>query len=185
MKGIFKIYISLFLLWLVMSNFGIGQTSDKQSFEEFRIIRERNIFDPLRREPQKEVRTPPRDETTPPEQIRLLGVFLNGREAAIFFEGSQSSYNGEWKRGDIIAGFRIGEVQTNGVVLENKGQKIDLSVGSGMTKNDMDEWKIGVSQSYSAKAPEREKTTSSDTKNEGENDILKKLMEKRRQETGQ
>jgi hypothetical protein len=181
----FKIYFPLFLVWFVMSNIGIGQTSVKQSFEEFRIIRERNIFDPLRREPQKEVRTPPREETTPPEQIRLLGVLLNGKETTIFFEGSQSSYNGEWKRGDIIAGFRIREAQTNGVILENKDQKINLLVGSIITKNNRDEWEIGVSQSYSTKTPEREKTTNSDTKNEGANDILKKLIERRRQETGQ
>ncbi|MBN1903326.1 hypothetical protein JW926_18550 [Candidatus Sumerlaeota bacterium] len=185
MKRTFKIEMALLILMSFAGLSAFGETQEKGRFEEFRIIWERNIFDPSRREPQREVRTPRKEETKPEEHIRLLGALLNGKDANVFFEGSSSSYNGEWKRGDVIAGFRISQVQTNGVVLEKKDQKIDLPVGSVIIRTEGDAWRIGDSSESFATIPEKEKSSNAISKDAGTNDILKRLMERRRQETGQ
>lgn len=185
MKRMIKISLPLFFLLIALNNSGWGQTREKQGFKEFRIILERNIFDPDRKAPQKDFKPPASEETTPREQIGLLGVFFNGKESTIFFEGSQSSYNGEWKPGDVIAGFRIEKARTNGLVLEKNGRKINLSVGSVMTKTNREDWQISASPLNSIKSQEKESATKTDTKDESANDILQKLMERRRQENDQ
>ena len=185
MKWMIKISLPLFFLLIALNNSSRAQAREKPSFNEFRIVLERNIFDPDRRAPQRDFKRPLREETTPPEQVRLLGVFFNEKEATIFFEGSQSSYNGEWKPGDMIAGFRIGKSQTNGVVLEKNGKKIHLSVGSVMAKTNGEDWQINTSAGYSIPPREKESATTIDKNIGGANDILKKLMERRRRETGQ
>lgn len=185
MKKMPQIFFSLFCMWFVITNIVIGQISKKKSIDEYRLVWERNIFDPLRREPHREVRNYRKEEITPSDQIRLLGVLINGKESIMFFEGSHSSYNGQWKQGDIIAGFRIKKAHTNGVVLENKDKKIDLPVGSVIKKTNEEEWQIVSSSEYSVKTPESEKPASTDSKDAGASDILKRLMERRKQETGQ
>ena len=155
-------------------------------YASFRIIPERNIFNPNRSarsgrgaktEPEKRARV---------ESFALVGTmsYENGRFA--FFEGSSSQYRQVLKPADTIAGYKVADIAPNLVRLEStNGQTIELSVGMQMKKQDEEEWslagaRVETTATTGTLATAGEKVESSS--GGGESDVLRKLLEKREQE---
>ena len=160
-----------------------GSPPQRRGFENFQVIWERNIFNPNRRSGIKNVPSFEPPETAPIEQIRLVGVLIQEGKALAFFEGSNAAWNGEWKTGDMIAGFTIREIRTHGVILYNEKSEIDLPVGSAMVKKDAPSWEISSAPMHYEKPRQSEtKLSGHEKKDDQTSDILKKLMERRKQE---
>jgi len=163
-----------------------GQSFSTPEFSDFRIILERNIFDPDRRAKPAFSNASPQPTPVPTEEIRLVGTVINKGEAIAFFKGSDSSFNGQWKQGDTIAGLRIKEIGTRGLILENQRQKIEMKVGAGITTSNREKWTLTTKPAIT----DYHKKDKTDIKQEQKtdnnaSDILKKLMERRKQEIDQ
>ena len=188
------------------------------SLASFKLIQERNIFDPDRRRPREMRRetpvAPPREES-----FTLLGTMSYGERILAFFEGTQRDWSGAVELGNEVAGHTLKEVGFDNVLLELKGEFLALQVGAGRSKRgdadwetqDRDSWKgsSGGSRSGRSSRPSSSSTfrpariegsadaASAPADGGSENaadksvidgsasDILKQMMERRRQQVGE
>lgn len=166
------------------------------SFDEFKIITQRNIFDPNRRRPGEPRRSEEKPKPVRIDYLNLVGAMSYEKGRFAFFDGSSSEYRKSVKPGDSIAGYKIADVTQNKVTLENGDKKIELPVGGQMKREDEGEWRLNSSpenfasaggssnsagsSSYGATTSSSGSSSSSSSSDE-ENPILKRLMEQRRQ----
>ena len=106
------------------------------SLVSFKLIQERNIFDPDRRRPREMRRetpvAPPREES-----FTLLGTMSYGERILAFFEGTQRDWSGAVELGNEVAGHTLKEVGFDNVLLELKGEFLALQVGAGRSSEEM------------------------------------------------
>ena len=188
------------------------------SLVSFKLIQERNIFDPDRRRPREMRRetpvAPPREES-----FTLLGTMSYGERILAFFEGTQRDWSGAVELGNEVAGHTLKEVGFDNVLLELKGEFLALQVGAGRSKRgdadwetqDRDSWKGSSGGSRSGRSsrssssstfrparPEDSADAASASADGGSenaadesvidgsaSDILKQMMERRRQQVGE
>ena len=166
------------------------------SFEAFKVIAQRNIFDASRSAPG--VRREPREERKPVrvDYLNLLGAMSYEKGAFAFFDGSNSEYRKTVKTGESIAGCKVAEVTQTNVTLEISGKTLTLEVGSQLKRQDDGEWQVNATvesfsssgaASSSTPATSASSTNSTSTSNssgssEGPSEALKRLLERRRQE---
>lgn len=170
-----------------------GRTASNDSAREdlLALLRERNIFDPNRRaavrgEERREVNAP-----APVHSFRLMGALIHGDKAFGFFDGSNSDYRRVVTTGDIIAGFRVAEIDTSAVKLERDGEELELEVGHGMSRLGEGEWAPTAADQITdfqedprpgGLEPERSVAPSPGGTQEDDNDVLRRMRERRRQE---
>jgi hypothetical protein len=185
---------------------------DSPSMAEFKLIQERNIFDPDRRkarEPRRErPPEPPREES-----FTLLGTMTYGQRILAFFEGTERDWTGSFELGKDVGGHILREVAFDKVVLELEGETIALEVGAGRSRRADEAWKTqdraswngggsrsvrsGRSSSFASRssrssdrpgpaADEKSEDSASASIVDGSaSDILKQMMERRKQQMGQ
>ncbi len=169
---------------------GADEPGPDSGFEPFRIIAQRNIFDPQRSAPGEAPRreTP---RTARVESFSLLGTMAYAKGRFAFFDGTSSRYRNVLGTGDTIAGFVIREIRPDSVLLENEGQSYELPVKSRMTREDDGPWRVaaGAARSTrSAPASDDARPASSTTSTEktasdsAADDVLQRLLRKREEE---
>jgi hypothetical protein len=155
----------------------------------FRIISDRNIFNQNR-----STRTPPPPRTSSrdrdsrsvrSESITLLGTMSYEKGRFAFFDGSSSQYRTKVQPNDTIAGYRVTEIGLNYVKLESRGRQIELRHGMQLRRQEGEEWRLAApGEMADTQIPVS--STSDDSASSGagdeENEILKRLMQKREQE---
>lgn len=163
--------------------------SSRTDYVSFRMIAERNIFNPHRR---KGVPNRPPPQRTEPERIvrsdrfALLGTMSYEKGRYAFFDGSSSEFRKVAKPEDTIAGFKIAEVAPTCVklVLTN-GQLLELCVGMQMKKSEDQDWQLAGKADAAEGTSRRSSSSSSSssaTSGPESEDVLKRLLEKRAQE---
>jgi len=168
---------------------------DVVSFDEFKIITQRNIFDPNRRIPGS--RSGPREEHKPTriDYLNLVGAMSYEKGRFAFFDGSSSEYRKSVKPGDSIAGYKVADVTANKVTLENGDKRFEIPVGGQLKRVDEGEWKVNSNpESFAASTSSSGSSTSSSSSSSSggsgpgsssstdeDNPILKRLLEQRRQ----
>ena len=186
--------LSLLLLLAVTSAFVRAQETNAPSrpdFQEFRIISERNSFNPnrsQRRERTRSEREPERRTRT--ESVALLGTMNYDKGWFAFFDGSRSEYRKALQPGDAIAGYTVGEIAPNHVKLQSTNSPpIQLRVGTQMRKQDEGEWEVRERDRVeTASAPPPTASPSGDTNAAtassplDDNEVIRRLMQKREQE---
>ncbi len=171
----------------------VEAAKDVTSFEEFKIITQRNIFDPNRRIPGRPGRTEDKPKPTRIDYLNLVGAMSYEKGRFAFFDGSSSEYRKSVKPGDSIAGYKIAEVTQNKVTLQSGDKKIELPVGGQLKREDEGEWRVNnslesfASSHGSTSSPGSSSTSSSTTGNKPSSsdepsDALKRLLERRRNE---
>jgi hypothetical protein len=167
-------------------------------FKDFKIILDRNVFDPSRS--QRSSREERGRRVQPPDRLALMGVLIDNGKAVAFFEGSQREYNTELQRGETIDGYTITNIRTDRLIMQKGNQRIDLPVGSSLTKRSGEDWALSSREASEESSPRygssdkdsvtsgsiasgaQERSTASSVNEGSSNDIMKKLMERRRQE---
>jgi hypothetical protein len=155
----------------------------RPDYQSFKIITDRNIFDPNRSSGSTRART----EAPKParvESFALVGTMSYQNGTYAFFDGTSSSYRKAIKTGDTIAGYKVADISADRVKLEANGQQIELNVGVQMRKQDEGEWQLaGRAESFVTSSPATAAAEKTDSASGGEeNDVLKKLMQKREEE---
>lgn len=167
-------------------------------FSSFRIISERNIFDPNRSGRRAE--RAPRETRRAPrvDSFSLVGTMSYAKGAFAFFDGSGSDYRKSLAPGATIAGYLIREITPTSVKLEANGSTLELKVGGQLRREEEGEWKLdssGVRASYDGSSSSSSSGggsgSSSSSGGSGSgggasesevNEVLKRLMEQREKE---
>ena len=159
-------------------------------YAAFKIIVDRNIFDPNRfpRGPGMPIfRRPPRSI----DSLTLVGTMSYEKGTFAFFDGTSFEYKKALKLTDSIAGYKVTNIAPNGVKLASGTNELELSVGAQLRREEDGPWLLGgqskpyaaATLSTSTNAAATTTTTGSDTASGGtESDILKRLMQNREKE---
>lgn len=158
----------------------------RPTVETFRLIHERNIFDPNRASRASRSR---RNSETPrtvrTESFTLVGTLIHEKGSFAFFDSSTSDYRKTVPIGEKLAGYQIAEIASSGIKMVAAGGTNDLPVGAQMRREDEGEWKMSLPAA--SRRPLSVASGSSTVKAEDasfaeEAELLKRLMQKREQE---
>jgi hypothetical protein len=175
---------------------------DVPKFEAFKILLERNIFDPQRRPAERGAPVRQATVTTPTtERIALVGVLIDSGQATAFFDGTTSGGKVAIRVGGEIAGARLTQVSTDRVRLEKKGRTMDLPMAGQLSRGEKGDWEIakeviplsggGSGPGGSPLAADGKTTVSAaagsapSPSGNSQDETIRKLMERRRKEMGE
>jgi hypothetical protein len=153
-------------------------TPSSLDYAAFRLIADRNIFDPNRAPRTK------RPSSGPPkssEAFTLVGTMSYEKGEFAFFDGTSSDYKKAVKTNDTIAGYKVESITPDSVKLARNTNVLDLSVGAQMHRQDDGTWARSATSATYAAAPSGT-TTSSSATSAADNDVLKKMMMRRDKE---
>jgi hypothetical protein len=204
--------LSLALLCLIQGSLSgdddpsIGESEDTQNenavpsnaFDHFQLILDRNIFDPERR-PQRDLKRDRERRPEPPreESFSLIGTMSYADKQLAFFNASESEWSGGILLGESLAGHKVIRVDYDKVVLQYEGDTIELRMGAGRFRRGEESWQTQhiSSASYAQSSSNRDNSSEDsddapdsdgpDLSELESNDILKQLMERRKQQMGQ
>jgi hypothetical protein len=170
-----------------------NNASSVVSLQNFKIITQRNIFDPNRRAGSGERgrRIDP-NRLARAEGFSLVGTLLDKRGEFAFFSGSDTKYKKVLKVDGIIAEYKVTEVTPDYVELEsNSSNQVRMTVGMQMKKLDAGEWQlvdgtVALAKVSDTAAPETKDIETSDsspsTGSSSADAVLKRLMQAREKE---
>lgn len=163
-------------------------------YSSFKLITERNIFDP-NRYPHSEHHRPPPTVSRSAPAFGLVGTMDYRKGMFAFFDGNSPDYRVVLQRNGIIAGYTVTDITLSGVTLKSAGTNsttLNLAIGGQMRLNG-DTWEpagedldLTQTDSGNAAAPaagEDNTATPPAAESSGTaSDILKRLMQQRAQE---
>jgi len=156
---------------------GTNGTRNSLEYSAFRLVAERNIFDPNRA--PRSSRAPVQQKTV--DSFSLVGTMSYEKGDFAFFDGSSSDYRKVLKSNDVIAGYKIVAISPEQVTISSGTNQLELKVGTQMRRAEDGHWERGAAPAvYTASSSN---TTSSQAPAGGaESDILKKMMMRREKE---
>jgi hypothetical protein len=112
-----------------------ADTVGTRDFSEFRMVIDRNIFDPNRR---------PRVTKAPPPKVvdsfTLAGTLAYAKGEFAVFDGNGSEYHKVLEAGGSIAGYTLESIEGDRVKLASGTNVVELRVGMQMRRNDAGTW---------------------------------------------
>jgi hypothetical protein len=160
------------------------------SYESFRLIAERNIFDPNRSPRVSRSSSGSEEPRRVPkvEAFALAGTMSFSNRHMAFFTSSSSSYQKALKPGDAIAGYQVAAVELDHVKLEKDGAKVELKLNQQMRREDDGPWQVSARTEVASSAPSAGGSTppagggAAPGVPAGASEALKRLMELRAKE---
>jgi hypothetical protein len=121
----------LIILLTVTAHACFGQTA--QSFDTYRMVRTKNIFDPSRLPmPTGSAAAPPVTAAPPPkpsDYVALTGIMVTSDTAVAFFSGSRPDYDKVLPINGDIAGAKVTRITPSSIEVDRGGKKITVAVG--------------------------------------------------------
>ena len=157
-------------------------------FSAFRIIAERNIFDPNRF--PHTTRSVHRTASNRAPAFSLVGTMSYKNGMLAFFDGTDSEYRKVLAQNGVIAGYKVTEITLRGVNVESAGKTVVMKVGAQMRQEGKGEWQLAGPGELPAVAAESDAPAADGASaaapvsgsTSEPNDVLKKLMQEREQE---
>jgi len=145
-------YLTISLLLFPGSAISNAQTTNTQSnnvssrfdYSAFRIINDRNIFNPRRsaRNATSE-RTTTRRSTPRSDSFALVGTMSYAEKGPLaFFDGSSADYRKVLKQNDTIAGFKLTGIEASHVKLTSPTNEVELRVGMQLSHDEDGTWHV-------------------------------------------
>lgn len=172
------------------------------SFDDFKSLLGNNIFNPDRRPPRAPTPPPPPPPPPPPstERIVLKGTIVGPKGTFALFDGTDSSFRKMAEIQAQIGDFKLIETTTSNAVVQLAEEKFTLQVGSELSRQGDSPWKLSQGSGFSSGASasrasagsslgsssssSSSTTSSSASSSSGEmSEVLKRLMERRKQES--
>lgn len=158
------------------------------AFDTFRIISDRNIFNPNRsgRRERNTEDAPPRNDV-----ISLVGTMESDKGLRAFFDGSDSSFRKALRAGDSIDKYKVTKIAANAVELEREGKTLSVRVGQQLRRPAGADWNLvgeDVVQREAAQAAAEAARTSPSAPvaiPSNASETLRKLMEARNKQLKQ
>jgi hypothetical protein len=169
--------------------------SSGTDYSNFRVIADRNIFNPDRYPQTSRTRTRPRPRTVSRSApaFALVGTMDYQKGMFAFFDGNSSDYRKVLERNGVVAGYTVTEITLYGVKLAAAGKEFEMKIGAQLRQNSEGRWEFSDQSELPASPDAGGETTPAATETPAAaadpslqgNDILKKLMQKRAQELSQ
>lgn len=151
----------------------------KPDYAAFKLVTERNIFDPNRVPHHPGVQ--PVVKTV--ESFGLVGIMSYEKGTFAFFDGNSSQYTKAVKLNDTIAGYKVSKIDPNSVSLIAGTNQVELQVGMQLRHQENGGWVPSAASEIYAPTPTASTTARADTtSSSADNDILERLRKKRKQE---
>lgn len=160
-KQIYKVHFILVVIFALTLN-AMGATT----FDEFKLIPDRNVFNTLRlTSPPESLPTVTRRERVV-ETFSLLGTMKYDQGHVAFFEGSNVSFKKSVKVDESIAGCKITAINADSVTIEANGKPLELKVGFMLRREDDGAWEPRVAErEFSSLTVDFSKTSSNQKNN--------------------
>jgi hypothetical protein len=119
-------------------------------YDAFRIIVERNIFNPTRIG-----RTRDRSEERQPrvDTIALVGTMQSEKGVVAFFDSPDSAYRKTLREGQSVGDFKVQKIQPNEVQLERNGKPVSLKVAEQLRRPEGSDWSVAAVEPPAGDAP--------------------------------
>jgi hypothetical protein len=163
-------------------------------FSTFKIITQRNIFDPNRtgnRPPYTQQHIRPRTV----DSIALVGTMSYPKGKFAFFDGSSSQYKKVLEPGANIAGYTVKEITGTAVTLAANGKEFQMKVGTQLRNQGDNKWQLSSHMDEPTNPePDSESGAATSTSMPSSlppasspemSEVLKQMMQKRQQELQQ
>ena len=140
-----------------------NEAAPRIDFSAFKIVAERNIFDPNRQ--PHEQRPPPAPAPKVIDSFALVGVISYFRGTFALFDGTEPQYRKGLKLNDRIAGYTVAGISPNSVKLTSGGKEIVLRIGMQLSREEHGPWVVGtqaVSYASSSSSPSSMSASDSD-----------------------
>jgi hypothetical protein len=179
--------IALFACLTLLATAQNTPTSDTPHFDAFRLIIDRNIFDPNRSGPPAP-QTPRSTSRSPQiDSFTLVGTLGDNNNWVAFFNGSRSEFRGRLKIQDLIGDYTVSAISSSGVQLVSGTNSIHLRVGMQMRRENNGPW---LASERGATRPDRDPSprpetpaaTSAANTAAGDSEVLRRLMQQREKE---
>ena len=162
--------------------------SGPASFDTFRIIQERNIFNPNR-----VGRTTRGSDVQVPrgDIITLVGTMNYEKGLFAFFDGSSAAYQKALKEGQAIDQYTVTRIRSDGVDLTRAGQPVALTIGQQLRRPVGGDWTVVALETVRSEADTASaaaaaaSTPAAPAIPAGASDTLKRLMEQRQKDLKQ
>ena len=179
------------------------------SLQDFSLLWNNNIFDPSR-EPDRQERKRPDPEPEPQiDAFTVIGLMAYADRQIVVLSGSSSEYNGVFKLNDQIDNLKLISLGDKAVSFAEGETNFSVGIGTGLRRVDGGAWKestervsstsrSGSSRSqYSSRRTTRsdentdsakeseDKAGEADDSEDSAAELLRKMMERRRQEVGE
>jgi Ca2+-binding EF-hand superfamily protein len=154
--------------------------STVRDFATFKIITERNIFNPNRRAGRRDQGDEPKPRRT--DTLNLVGTLVSEKGIYAFFDGSGSDLRKVLGPGTSIATYKIAEITTDGVKLEAGTNTVHLRVGMQMRREEEGEWSVVSGSGPPARLSAASSASVGESSGGDDSDIVKRLMQQREQE---
>jgi len=181
--------VKFFILLSICAASAFAQSStntvNPRDYAAFRIIAERNIFNP-NRTARGSGAPKPEPKAAKVDSFSLLGTMSYEKGKFAFFDGSSSEFRKVLSPSGSIAGYTLVDVGETGVKLEKEGQTVDLPVGSQMKRQDEGAWMVSAGSPIVSSSPSDStsgQTSENGTSPAADSDVLKRLLEKREKES--
>ncbi|MGZ8920778.1 MAG: hypothetical protein ACXW3L_07330 [Limisphaerales bacterium] len=153
------------------------------TFESFRIIAERNIFNQNRSSKTALRETAPARPVPVIQSFSLVGTMSFKKGTFAFFDGTRTEFKMPLKAGERIAGYEIKEIKPGGVKIANETNEFDIKVGQQLRRENEDDWQLSTAPAPAQiSAATADSNASPATAAGSEDEALKRLMEKRAKE---
>jgi hypothetical protein len=158
-------------------------------YAAFKVIVDRNIFDPARF-PHRPGVQPVVSKPKSVDSLTLVGTMSYEKGTFAFFDGTSSEYKKALKLTDSIAGYKLTNIAPNAVKLASGTNELELRVGAQLRREEDGPWLLAGQSSSYVSAPGSASTGAAATTTTGsgavsggaDSDIIKKLMQRREKE---
>jgi hypothetical protein len=111
-------------------------------FDTFRVVLDRNIFNPNRAPRGRSV---PEEKPPRVDEIFLVGTMQSDTGLLAFFDSADAEFRKNLREGDSIAGFKLQRIAAEGVELLRDDQPIALKVSQQLRRPEGGEWTVTAS----------------------------------------
>jgi hypothetical protein len=190
MNALLKIAVATALLIAAVARAPAQGAAKRKGFDDFQLLKTRNIFDPNRRASRIE---PPRDSRATSTRriprantLSLTGTMVADGRALAFLNGSRSEYSKVIGVGETVADYKVKAIDGAHVELEHNGKATVLGVGKLLTLEGTTEVAVdGAAEpepepdATAAAAPD---AAAAPAAAGDKNDVLRRMMERRAKE---
>ena len=161
----------------------------ESSFESFRIISDRNIFNQSRSPRSASRETAERRPEPVVHALSLVGTMSYDKGDFAFFDGTNPDFRKPVQPGEKIAGYVVAEISPSSVIITNDTQQFEIKVGQQLRREEDGPWQLSTSTiRLTERAGSAEQTNSTGAEpaasgdGSSEDEALRRLMEKRAKE---
>jgi hypothetical protein len=157
-------------------------------FDTFRVVLERNIFNPNRAPRSRAVA-----EEKPPrvDEIFLVGTMQSDKGLLAFFDSTDSEFRKNLREGESIAGFKLKRIAADGVELLRDEQPLALKVAQQLRRPEGGDWSVNAvsserAETRAASSPDGIRSAAAAAATEipaDASEVLKRLIQQRQKQS--